>query len=414
MSVVLRHTQRASPALRTLAEADPALAALSLWCDHRDGAATGTKGSTITYGPDFATLAPHEQTGLAAHHILHVALRHPARLADMERRLGAGFDPTLYNLAADAVVNEALLLADHALPRPAVTLTELLSRALGRRMSPEAALAEWDVDKLYFALTGAADGSGEATGKAQTYAQEQDFDPDIEAAPDEADTRDRVEQDARWRQHMTRAMDAGRQAGRGIGRIGHRLADIPEPRTPWEVILRRILTRAVTILPQISPLRPARRWIAGAAQSALAGSPTPGFEPGQRLLSDVPRIVLALDASGSIDDARLALFWGEVTGIARRMCADLHLLVFDDDIQHQARIDPSQTRLSLPELPRGGGTAFAPVLAEAQALQATALVILTDLEGDAGQPPKGFPVIWAVPDAGALTAPYGQLIDLAH
>lgn len=408
------HSERASPALRALAEADPALAALSLWCAHRDGDATRTDGSTITYGPEFTRLALHEQIGLAAHHILHVALRHPSRLADMQDRLGGGFDPDLYNLAADALVNEALLLTDHALPRPAVTLTGLLSDALAKTMSPQEALAEWDLDRLYYALKGSRQDGGDADGKARAYAQQRKFDPDIEAASGEGDEAHQVEQAARWQHHVTRAMEIGRQAGRGIGRIGHQIADIPDPRTAWEIILRRSLTNAVMVQPHPSPQRPARRWIAGVAQANRAGSPTPGFEPGQRMLAAVPRIALALDASSSIDDARLALFWAEVSGVARRMRAELHLMVFDDCVRHRAQVDPTQSRFEVPDMPRGGGTAFIPVVSEARAIGASALVIFTDLEGDPGPPPRGMSVIWALPDAGAVRAPYGQLIDLSH
>lgn len=407
-----RHSARAAPALRALAEADPAIAALSLWCVHRDGEATQTAGDLITYGTDFEALPPHEQRGLAAHHVLHVALRHPARMADLEQRLGAGFDAPLYNLAADALVNEALLLADHALPRPAVTLTELLQRALGQRASAEDALAAWDVDRLYFALVAAQDGQGGGRQEAEDYAQQQQFDADMKAAPGEADAVGGAEQAARWQQHMSRAMDAGRQSGRGIGRIAHRLADVPAPRIPWEVLLRRLLTQAVTVMPQPNPRRPARRWIAGVAHAAQTGTRTPGFQPGQRPLTDVPRIAVGLDASSSIDDARLALFWSEVTGIARRMRAELHLIVFDDAIRHQQRLDPSRTQFDLPDLPRGGGTAFVPVIAEAQRLGSAALVMLTDLEGDAGPRPKGLDVIWTVPDAGALVVPFGRLVDM--
>ncbi|MDG1116082.1 MAG: VWA-like domain-containing protein [Flavimaricola sp.] len=413
MTEVIRHSQRAGPALRALAEADPALAALSLWCDHRDGEDTRTGGGTITYGPDFEALPLHEQIGLAAHHILHVALRHPQRLSDLQTRLGPGFEANLYNLAADALVNEALQLADHALPRPAVLLTDLLSEGLGIKMTSEAALAEWDVDRLYHALATRSSGVGGPIGKAWTYARTRSFDPDLDPSPGGSDTEGEVEQAARWRQHLTRALDAGRQAGRGIGRIGHRIADIPEPRTPWELILRRLLTQAVMVRAQPSARRPSRRWIAGAAQAVLDDGPTPGFEPGLRPLSEVPRIALAIDASGSIDDARFDLFWGEVAGIARRLRAEIHLMVFDDDIRHRARVDPTQSVLSVPELPRGGGTAFVPVIREAQRLKASAVVVLTDLEGDPGPPPRGLSVIWALPEPAKTAPPFGRVVDLS-
>jgi len=102
------HSARAGRALQSLAETDPALAALSLWCDHRDGDATRSSGVVITYGPDFTARPLHEQIALAAHHILHVALRHSARMQALATRFGPGFDAALFNLAADALVNEAL------------------------------------------------------------------------------------------------------------------------------------------------------------------------------------------------------------------------------------------------------------------------------------------------------------------
>lgn len=104
-----------------------------------------------------------------------------------------------------------------------------------------------------------------------------------------------------------------------------------------------------------------------------------------------------------------------MSGIARRLNAELHLLVFDDDIRHISRLDPAQTRFTLPDLLRGGGTAFKPVIDAARRLDATALVILTDLEGDAGPaPPASLRVIWAVPALVGRTAPFGRLIDPSH
>jgi len=418
--VTIAHSHRAGPALSALAEADPALAALSLWCVHRDGAATRTAGSTITYGADFEACPLHEQIGLAAHHVLHVALRHSARMSALQARLGGAFQPEVYQLAADALINEALLLADHALPRPAVTATGLLKAARGEDIAPEAALSQWDVDRLYFALMQGDGGDRDTAKAARAYAARQGFagDVDPEKGPQGTEegplpAKDAAQDAVRWRQHLSRAMAAGRSAGRGLGRIGHLLGDIPAPRTPWERVLRRLLTAAVTKAPQISPHRPARRWIAGVAEAERTGAPIPGFEPGTRPLTDVPRIAIAMDASGSIDDARLGLFWSEVTGIARRMRAELHLMIFDEEIRHRIRLDASETRPKPPQMPRGGGTAFIPVINAAVQMRASALVILTDLEGDPGPPPRGLPVIWALPDAGGAQAPYGRLIDLS-
>lgn len=405
------HSTRARPALRALAESDPALAALSLWCSHRDGARTATTGDRITYGPEFAALPIHEQIGLAGHHILHAALRHSAREAVLAERLGDDFDADRFNLAADALVNEAILAGDHALPRPAVTLTGLLDAVRGVEAG-SAPLADWDVERLYFALGAGSQGAEGREKDAEAYAQTQEFAADLEPQAGRPDSAAEVEDAARWRQHLSRAMDAGRSAGRGVGRIGHCLADLPQPRIPWERTLRRLLTAAVMQAPQVVPTRPARRWIASTAQAYAVGTPEPGFEPGRRAQSEVPRIVVAVDASSSISDAVLGLFWSEVMGIARRTRAELHLRVFDDAIRYSDRIDPAQTRVPMPELPRGGGTAFAPVIADACALQAAAIVILTDLEGDAGPPPSGLRVIWAVAAPHIADAPFGHLLDL--
>ena len=356
----------------------------------------------------------HEQIGLAAHHILHVALRHSARAAALAARLGGEFDAQLFNLAADALINEAVLAGDHALPRPVVLATDLIKQALRQETSASEALGEWDVERLYFAVRGqGGDGTGRE-GEAQVYAKAHSFNADLEQDAGTGEEGDAVQDAARWRQHISRAMDAGRSAGRGIGRIGHRLADVAEPRVPWEQILRRLLTQAVMQAPQHSPQRPARRWIAGTAQALRAGTLEPGFEAGFRPHTDVARIAIAMDASSSIDDGRLAMFWGEVTGIARRMRAELHLMVFDDKIRHQVTVDPTATQIPLPELPRGGGTAFIPVIAQAQQLGVAALVILTDLEGEAGPAPRGLPVIWAVPDGAVTQPPFGRLIDLSR
>ena len=106
---------RAAQAIAHLPEADPALASLSLWCRIADGGTeTKTKGQTVRIGEDFAALPLREQIGALGHHILHIALRHEQRMAAMAQRWGGGFQAETYNLAADAIVNECLERAGHA------------------------------------------------------------------------------------------------------------------------------------------------------------------------------------------------------------------------------------------------------------------------------------------------------------
>ena len=404
-----RHSTRASAALQALTEIDPAMAALSLWCAHRDGdvGLAETTTDTITYGPAFARLPLHEASGLASHHILHAALRHSHRMGDMGDRLGDRFDPALWTIATDAIVNEALLLADYALPRPALRLTQLLADAIGQIIPARQALSEWDAERLYLRLAGGTGSDGSAA-RAHAHAAKQGFAPDLHPAP--AEGPDRIEQ-ADWQNHVARAMEAGRIAGRGIGMVGRDLADLPQASIPWEIQLRSHLARALLPHPYPSHRRPARRWLAMEDAARHGGTPAPPFEPGLSRVTPAPRIALALDMSGSVDDTRLALFLAEIRGIARRVMAEIWLIPFDDAADKPQRVDLSRLPTTLR---RGGGTAFGPAIAMATRLQPSVAVILTDLDGDPGPAPR-FPVLWTVPDdKGIPPPPFGRVLSMAR
>jgi predicted metal-dependent peptidase len=408
-----RHSGRASVALLALNELDPALAALSLWCTHRDtesGPVAETCGQVICYGPAFDQQPAHIQIGLVAHHVLHVALAHAGRLQAVADRQPETFDPELWTLAADAIINEVLLAADFAIPRPAVTLTGLLAATLSEAQDPATVLAEWDVERLYVHL---AD-QDTTRRKAADYARQQSFRADLRAVEARQEDTDAA---ADWRQHVSRAMQAGRLAGRGVGLFGHRLADLPVPRTPWEAILRGIVTRAVTAGPTVTSHRPSRRWMAGETLARARGAPVPAFQPGTRQMRDIPRIVVGLDTSSSIGPARRAMFLGEIAGIARRSGAEVHVIAFDETTEPAVRLDPGQGlhRLVTMTTRQGGGTDFRPLLAAARGIRPSILVVLTDLEGEAGPPPSDLRVLWALPAGAELPkVPFGQVISLAR
>ena len=405
----MRHSQRAERALRKLAEDDPAFAMLALWCQHRDGdsgaALVVSDDTTITYGHGFAALSLAEQMAVAGHHILHLALRHAARARAFETRFGAAFDAETYNIAADAVVNDVLVAAGYTLPRPFVTLEGVLT-AGSLKEAPD--LASWDADRLYVRLMAKRTGAGEG-GMLKAYAQSRGFEDDLRPAGSDSVGG---EAEADWQERLSRALDAGRIAGRGIGTLGHRIADVPKPRTPWEVLLRGLLTKAVTPKPRLSHTRPSRRWI---AQEAAGGGPLP-FEPGQFRDRRIARIAVGLDVSTSIDAERLRLFAAQIAGIGKRTGAEVHVLVFDEGVRSQRRMAGLnwEDEITALDLAEGGGTSFVEVVDTAAALDPSAIVILTDLDGAFGPPPRHAPVIWATPDDPPAPPPFGRVLSLAH
>ena len=204
----MRHSSRAGAALARLPEVDPAIAALSLWCIYRDTSeAPHSAGDTIYFGPEFPGLPLSEQTGGLAQHVLHVALRHSGRRAAARQRYGARFRGRLYDLACDALVNEARLQGKHALPRPAVRAAELVERLPGQERFDNV-LAEWDSDRLYAALAEAS-GTGDDEGAVERYAAAQGFEPDLkDSDPENTEPEE-------WTGRDEEPMRAGQKAGSG-------------------------------------------------------------------------------------------------------------------------------------------------------------------------------------------------------
>jgi predicted metal-dependent peptidase len=406
-----RHSRRASAALQKLAERDPAFAALSLWCAHRDtdlkGPARST-ATTISYGPAFTALSLDEQVGLAAHHILHIALRHATRGAGLRTRLGETFETQIFTLGADALINETLLAIGYIQPRPHVTLDTL--------ELPHADVAGWDVERLYFALTEQETVRRKAGRDSVLHrAAEDGLEEDLEIAAQGAEEDGaRGPTEMEWRQHLARALEAGRLAGRGLGMLGHRLADIPETSTPWAVLLRRLAARALQTSPHQSYRRPSGRWVAMEAEARRKRRPVPVFEPSQQRLVHQPRIVVGLDSSGSVTGAQLGLFAAQIGAIARRGGAELHLLVFDEDVRSAQQLNDRDLPrvLGTLDLSRDGGTDFRPVLAQATALAPSLIVMLSDLDGPLPEVPPACPLVWALPASPPGTPPFGKVLVL--
>jgi predicted metal-dependent peptidase len=448
-----RPDHRGLRAVQHLVEYAPATGGLALWLHHRDGAADDgalvrTDGQTLFYGPGFAALPLPRQAGAVAHAVLHAALRHPQRLQALQAVHG-DVDARLFNTCADAIVNSTLgHLAWLALPPDAVTLTELLAAtglggdATGRPADPESLLLAWDVEALYRAIddrqtpddsrptqrrndASAAqadeagsrpapvpprrDGPRAARVRALGAATPPDLLPD--AQRDGQAPEAQAEQARDWRERLLRA-HAGDGAFSMLRTLG---ADLPHSRVPWPLLLRSALARALAARTALSWSRPARSYLAN--QGRAGPHRRLPFEPGTVPQRAVPRLVVVVDVSGSLDDRLLNRFASEVEAIRRRTGAGLVLVLGDDRVRAVQVVDGERSPLrDWPQqgLAGGGGTDFGPLLQAAHAQRPDLVLVLTDLDGPAGFRPAA-PVLWAVPAVPGLAtpvAPFGRVLVL--
>lgn len=450
-----------------MVEFAPSTGGLALWAHHRDvdrlprrsippesvpeGGAplpcAANDGHTIFYLPAFEALSLPRQVGEIAHQVLHIALRHAQRASALEHLLGE-LDPALLNICADAIVNSTVgHLSWLELPADAVTLEGLLSGALHREQTPAAALLEWDLERLYRTIDDRRSASGTGSrgarrGKRSTDtkgrgSERRDRAADTErggagsvdarndgprasrvrwlgensprdllTADDEARPGQEVELAREWRERLIRA-----HAGDGARSMLRELsADLPKVRTPWQHLLRTLLTRGLARTPDRSWSRPSRSYLANQGRTR-AGKRLP-WEPGTTASRAVPRLVVMVDLSGSIDPLVLERFSREIEAMSRRLEAGLTIIAGDQRVTGVEHFEPGLSNLRDLAFDGGGGTDFTPLLKEAERYAPDIGVFLTDLDGPADYKP-GFPIIWTVPATNAdAPHPFGRKLVL--
>ena len=425
-------THRGTRAVQHLVEHAPATGGLALWVHHVDDRAGGagpappvhTNGLRLHYAPRFEALSLREQAGWVAHEVLHIALRHPQRYLDLQALLG-DVDLGLFNTCADAIVNSTLShLAWLQVPAGGARLESLLQAALGEHTTVEAALLQWDVERLYRAI----DDRRAGRGPGKTEDRNRQNTPTREDGPKSArvrsmggaehadlkpgdDTRGPPEAEAEATRQWSERLLRGHAGDGEYSLLRTLVADLPRTRTPWEQVLRTQLARALAPRLGVSWSRPARSYIANQGRNA-AGHRMP-WEPGFTSSRRVPRLAVVVDVSGSVDDALLQRFAREIEALTRRLESGLVLVVGDDRVREVTQFEPGRSALREIAFQGGGGTDFTPLLEEADTHRPDIGVVLTDLQGPARFRPR-WPVIWAVPEAHAgATAPFGRVLVLA-
>ena len=485
---------RGTRAIQRLVEYAPASGGLALWMQHRDVAEVpasvcfadtdnrysqkpwiiGNDGSTLFYGPGFLTYSLEEQTGIVAHQVLHVALRHVDREAQLKERYG-DIDSELFAVCADAVVNASLShLTWMKLPKGSVLLDQLLHHVLGIEQTLDVSLHQWDTETLYRAIddrqsTGGSNArqgrsggnssdnpEGSSSSDSGNSAQQGNAESsDASASPDlkgnSSQTSGQGSAERTPDKQATKYKDgpktqAARQLAATIIRdlvpspstspevrtqqsaqwserllrshasdadqsfMRQLLADNKQSTTPWEQLLRTRLQRALSLQADVNWSRPTRSWLANRGRTS-SGHRLP-WQPGTSYSRLAPRLCILVDVSGSVADSLMQRFSNEIDRMIRTFNTEALLLIGDDCVRERHRLKSGVAELRTIDFTGGGGTDFVPMISAASEFKPDIGVFLSDLEGPAGDSPA-WPIIWAVPvEASAHPVPFGRKIVL--
>lgn len=358
-----------------------------------------TDGVSMGYDPEYVvSLTTAEVLGLIAHEVMHCACGHPWR------RDGRAM--VRWNIAADYAINSVLAEAKFTLPEAGLRKPEYDGKA-----------AEW----IYVRLppdppqkpqAGAGKGQGEGKGKPQPGAGT----PVSAAAPGRGavpgaggqDVRDAPTGDAAgadaptaleadWQQAVQQAATAAKSRGKLPASLDRFAKKAAAPKVDWRSVLHRFVQQAAKS--DYSWRQPNPRYLAGGL-----------YLPALRSEALGPMAV-AIDTSGSIDEVTLGQFEAELRSVVDDVRPERVHVIYCDTKVHRVDTFERDDVIALKPV-GGGGTAFAPALAAADALDEppVCLVYLTDLMGSFPPQPPSMPVLWATTHLSAV--PFGEVVSL--
>ncbi len=357
------------------------------WCR-----STATDARALYYNPGWvASLTPAQLQFAIAHEALHCALGHFARRGSRVQQR--------WDLACDFAINP-LLLDEGLKPPPGAQVLAIYRGLAAEEIYPCLDEQQQD-DETFDDHAWDGDDGGQGGGDA-----EPDGRPDrgggggaTDAAPRPAalGAGEREQLRQQWQRHLAGAAQRAREAGKLPGALA-RLAEAGlAPRVSWRAALAQYL--AQTARDDYTWLRPSRR---------------EGEVLWPSLRSQAGDIVVALDTSGSVAEADLAQFVGEINALKGTLSVRTTLLACDSALAADGPwVTEAWEPLTLPRrFAGGGGTDFAPVFdwVARSGRRPDALVYFTDAQGRFPERAPDYPVLWLV--KGRATVPWGRRIAL--
>jgi predicted metal-dependent peptidase len=352
--------------------------------DHVPTAATD--GRTVFVNPEFwSKISTAEQDGVLLHEVLHAALLHVTRRA--------GRHPQLWNAAADIVINGMIVKEGWELP--AGGLRDEFVEHLSTEEVYEVLLKKSESIQPRI-----GDLLDESPGDASAQSSQGQGKSAIDSAKPGESKESKEATEGHWRNAMEQAQLAAKSlaAGKMPAGIQREMPSVLAAQLDWRTYLWRYLTQTPTDFQDFD-----RRFV------------------GQRMYLDSlagesVQVLVCVDTSGSVGEAEMQIFIGEVRSILR---AYPHLrceLYYAD----AALYGPYSLKLDsvIPPPQGGGGTDFRPffdrIATHPFLWGRTVAIYLTDGYGDFPDRPPKCPTLWVVPPGGLDLDrfPFGEAIRL--
>lgn len=315
-----------------------------------------------------------ERVAVIKHEVLHLLLQH------LERVDWARSNRFVYNLAADLVVNQ-LIGRKWPLPASAITLDTFPRLSLP---------ADRTVEQYYRMLLHGLD-----TIELTIISSHSDHAPWDDGLSDADRTLGRHEIARLARHARLRSGSSYSLLDEPVRTIVDALIEQVEPTVDWRRVLRMFGNSSRQTRIRNTLRRPSKRY---------------GSYPGIKVQRS-HRIVAAVDTSGSISDADLGDFFGEIRGMWRQG-SEVTVVECDQIIQNTwtYRGGPPPTTVG-----GRGGTSFDPVFewVRNQRERLDGVIYLTD--GQAARPTidPGCPVLWVLtPDGSAQHLEFGRSVTI--
>ena len=339
----------------------------------REVALAGTDGDRVYLNPEAAAGLPAAQLdGLLLHEVLHAALSHVPRRGPREKKR--------WNRAADLIVNG--MVAQAGLPTAA-------------EAPRDDHLETLSVEEVYAALEHAQEEQQQQGGEGDAGSDLLDG-PPADAPPRSGKPGNSADTARRWKGTLEQARAAQSLSGKGSDPLGlHReLARLQAARLDWKSQLWRFLARTPVDFGGFD-----RRFVGrGLYLEALD--------------DESLHALIAVDTSGSVDDAAVRALVAEVQGILGAYPHVRAELYYADTEAYGPH--PLTAGSEIPPPQGGGGTDFRPIFGKVADHEPDLLVYLTDGYGDFPETPPRLPVLWVVPPGGLEDEgfPFGEVLRL--